>query len=281
MPKRAASRKLKATRSPARSFRRRRTSTKKRRVRKISDIHTFKGIINAGCLKANGTSVSTHLGGQYIFKFSDLPIIAGGEPSGGGLGRNFDFVRLNRCMLEFLPRFNMSTLSSTNVTGTSPASSNYQLTFLTGIDEVPIVGSGAFTTAPTWETQADEDSGVTEATAYDHPNITPSYLRGMPNCKETETYKKHTVRFYPVFFNQLIGNQGAGNNTGVYARNIKKWVNLNVLLEQTGAEAQVNGPDYYGPIYSFSDNAPAGGNSIVYYDVKLHYSVSFRRLRGV
>lgn len=159
-------------------------------------------------------------------------------------------------------------------------------TFLSGLDEIPLTfATGTFTTAPSWASQADEDAGITEATAYDHERITPDYLRGMQNSKETEIYKKHVVHFTPVFYDYMVAAVSANQTSsptqsgGVFQRCAKKWVNLNYLSQQTGAEVQSPGPDFYGPMYCFGNNMPAGSTQ-QYYDVKLHYSVSFRRLKG-
>jgi len=265
MPKRARSRKSGGTRSPARAFRRRRTTIKRRKG--FSDIHTFKGIINGGFLMSIVSSTSTHVGGQYIMKLSDLPII------NGSLGNSFDFVRLNKCKMEFLPKVSQ-TQTNTEIPGT----------FLTGLDEIPITfATGTFTTAPTWATSGGDDAGVTEATAYDHERITPDYIRGMQNSKETECYKKHVVHFTPTFYDYMVAASTANQTSsptqsgGVFQRCQKKWINLNYFSQSTGAEVLSPGPDFYGPMYSFSQNSTS---SLPIYDVKLHYSVSFRRLKG-
>lgn len=283
MPSRSSIGKRKATRSPARAFRRRRSSSGKRVLRKksgnLGNIHTFKGIVNAGILAAQLAATSTHLGGQYIFKLSDLPIVGS---AGAGIGNCFDFVRLNRCKMEFMPRFNVQSANNgTGITGTSAPQ-----TFLTGVDEIPILRSGVLTVAPTWLSQGDEDANITETSAYDHPDITPDYLRGMPNVKETEVYRKHTVHFIPTFFDYAVNNVAAGSTetsitSGVYKACRKQWVNCNFLQQNTGAETAGPGPDFYGPMYSFGNNVGSGGQATQYYDVKLHYSVSFRRLRGL
>jgi len=274
----AGKRTRQTVRRRAPSLKRRRTSTR-RRSRKISDIHTFKGIINAGILQGIPSSTSTHLGGQYIFHLADFPIIG----SGVNLGEAFDFVRLNKCRMEFMPRYNMSTAPNTAAGGTQGQS----VTFLTGLDELPLVfATGTFTHAPTWVSQNDEDAGVTEATAYDHPSITPDYLRGMQNSKEKEIYKKHSVTFTPVFYDYMVaatsGNQTSSptQTGGVFERRVKKWINLNYMSQVAGTEVASPGPDFYGPMYTFSNNI-AGTSITQYYDVKLHYSVSFRRLRGI
>lgn len=179
--------------------------------------------------------------------------------------------------MEFMPRFNMAQQNFT-------ASQNAPLTFLTGLDEVPLVSSSALTIAPSWVSQADEDAGVTETTAYDHPRITPDYIRGMRNCKETELYKKHTVHFTPAFYEFTVNNAATGvaAAAGQYRACKKQWVNLNFLSQTSGTELQASGPDFYGPMYSMSANISTSTTGLQqYYDVKLHYSVSFRRLRGI
>jgi len=270
MPKRTRSSKRSGARTPARSFRRRRTTTRSRK--RFSEIHTFKGIVNAGILSGIPAATSTHLGGQYVFQLSDFPIIT------GSLGNSFDFVRLNKCKLEFMPRYNMQSAPNTQA-GTTGA---FQQTFLTGLDEIPITHATPLTSAPTWSSQGDEDAGITESKAYDHVRITPDYLRGMQSSKETEIYKKHVVNFIPTYYTWAVNNASQADailSNGVYSANKKKWVNLNYLSQDTGAEVQSLGPDFYGPMYSFGNSQPASSTQ-QFYDVKLHYSVSFRRLKG-
>jgi len=283
MPSRSFAGKRKAARSPARAFRRRRSSSGKRVFRKksgsLGDIHTFKGIINAGILAALPAATSSHLGGQYIFKMNDLPIYE-------NMGPCFDFARMNKCRLEFMPRYNVTSAPNT----AAGATQGIPMTFLTGVDEIPIYNStGGLPTiqAPTWLSQADEDAPVTEATAYDHPRISPDYLRGMDNCRETEIYKKHSRSFYPVSYSYLVDTVSNSNITPspgaqspVFERKTKRWININAMNQLSGTEALVPGPDYYGPMYSFGNNLASGGTATQYYDVKLHYSVSFRRLKG-
>jgi len=276
MPKRSTRKRRIATRSPARALRRKRTRrSSKSRVGRLGDIHTFKGVLNAGILSGILAATSTHLGGQYIMKLSDFPIIGSAD---AGLGAVFDFVRLNKCKMEFLPRYNVQG----NPVTEGGAGNVVIPTFLTGLDEIPLAtAANPGTIAPSWTSQSDEDTGVTEATAFDHARISPDYLRGQQNCKETEIYKKHTVYFTPVFYNTL--QFGAGTPTPILdvMRNTKKWINLNFLQQSSGAEVQNTGPDFYGPMYSFSNNLSADTAAQAYYDVKLHYSVSFRRLKGI
>jgi len=264
MPKRANSRKRAAGRSPARAFRRRRTTSSRRtssRSGRLGDVHSFKGIINAGILSALPAGTSTHLGGQYIFQLTDLPIYQ-------NMNNCFDFVRVNSCRMEFLPRANMAQINTeTNVT------------FLTGLDEIPMVGTSS-TVAPTWSAQGSEDAGVTESKAYDHVRITPDYVRGMQNSRETEAYKKHTRVFTPWHFINTVDTITTGMSSGVqYQKQSRKWIALNYLDQTTGTEIASGGPDYYGPMYSFGANNGISSPTPLY-DVKLHYSISFRRLKG-
>lgn len=204
-------------------------------------------------------------------RLTDLPILS----AGGALSNSFDFVRLNKCKMEFLPKYNQA--SYTIAPGNTP-------TFLTGLDEIPMTKtSGALTVAPTWSSQGGDDGSISETKAYDHPIITADYIRGMPNCVETEFYKKHTVWFTPTFYSTLTsvaaGPTEPTNESGVFQRHQKKWVNLNYLPESAGTEVQSPGPDFYGPMYAFSFGASTLNSP--FYDVKIHYSVSFRRVRGI
>lgn len=269
MPKRTSSKMRSSTRAAPRSLKRRRSTTLRRvtRRKRISDIHTFKGIVNAGQLLSIPTTTSTHLGGQYIMQLTDFPIIG----TGGALSNAFDFVRLNKCKMEFMPKYNFNG-------GNLPVDAP---TFITGMDEVPLYRTSALLQAPTWGTQADEDAGVTEAHAYDHVRLTPDYIRGQQGSRETEIYKKHTVWFTPTFYDFAINNTQAGTPTftpGPYKACKRQWVNLNYMNQTSGSEVQSTGPDFYGPMYCFGTNTTT---ITEYYDVKIHYSVSFRRLRGI
>jgi len=279
MPKRARSSKRSGARTPARSFRRRRTTTRKRRSGTLGNIHSFKGVLNAGVLSAIPAATSTVLGGQYIFKLTDIPIVA----TGGGLSNTFNFVRLNRCRLEFMPRYNVNQAPNTgagSITG-------QPVTFLTGMSEIPLATTAAsLVTAPSWSAEGGDASTVTEGTAYADSLFGASYIRGMTGCRETEIYKKHSVSFIPTFYSFLNGFESNGSATPssltpIYEAKKKKWVNLNFLLQSSGTDIQSPGPDFYGPIYCFSNNLAAGQGPFAYYDVKLHYSVSFKGVRGV
>jgi len=204
-------------------------------------------------------------------KLSDLPIVGSNDV---GLAQAFDFVRLNKCTMEFMPRFNVND-------GSDP----------TSIPNIPNRAGRGTTTkrigsphiSAAWQSQASEDSGVTECTAYDHARITPDYIRGMQGGKETEFYKRHKVHFTPTFYDYTVQNvQGIVGATtgGAYKACKKQWVNTNYLNQGSGSETQTQGPDFYGPMYCFSNNL-ASGSQTALYDVKLHYSVSFRRLRGI
>jgi len=186
----------------------------------------------------------------------------------------FDFIRINKCRMEFLPRFNQQINSDQEATTTF-------VTFLTGLDPLPIGNTSALADAATWSSQADEDSGVTECQAYDNLRITPDWIRGMASGKETEPYKKHVVHFIPQYYDYAVNasnnNSGISPINGVFQAQRKKWVNLNFFTQSSGALTAVQGPDFYGPCYSFSNNAQAA-TPVAYYDVKLHYSISLKRI---
>jgi len=280
MPKRARSSKRSGARTPARSLRRRRTTTRKRRSGALGNIHSFKGVVNAGVLSAIPLATSTNIAGQYILKLTDIPIIA----SGGGLSNTFNFVRLNKCRLEFMPRYNVNQAPNTGAGSVQ----GEPITFMTGLSEIPLINTAsALTVAPSWTSQGGDASTVTELTAFTDSTAGPSYLRGMPGCKETEIYKKHSVWFIPTFYSFLNAFQSqGGQNTPsaqipIYEARKKHWINLNYLSQTSGTDVQSPGPDFYGPMYAFSNNLAVGQPVVPYYDVKLHYSVSFKGTRGV
>lgn len=264
----------------------------------MSDVHHFKGIVNAGVLSwiAGSATAATlaQIAGVYVFRLDDLPIFE-------QFAEGFEFVRINRCRMEFMPRYNMSNLPIGAVSTTDTVTASGQLpTFITGYDEVPlVVGSGVggdLATSGTWSSQTGDDANVAEMKAYGcQGGITPSYIRGLQRSKETEIYKKHSVSFIPAFYDYAMTNAtGEGNVTngyGTYERRTKKWINCNVQLQTVSGASSTPvstatpaiGPDFYGPVYSFSQpGTNTSTTSIVQlYDVKLHYSVSFRRVRGL
>lgn len=263
------------------------------RLGKMSDTHHFKETVNGGVLYINpltggpAGNIITGVGafngtGVYVMQLSDFPIFQ-------RFNNCFEFVRLNKCTIEFIPKFNfqsnMNSLSSTAATFSSSTTG----TFLTAIDQVPInVLITSTATALNWVNDSSNTSGTTAATPYTSSTVTTGYIRGLQGCREKELYKKHTISFYPAFYDVILGSGGtAATNAIAYERKIKKFVNIN-LLQGAGSSAQVantTGPLYYGPMYGFDVNGYPGGVNdninIPLFDVRLRYSMSFKRLRGV
>lgn len=302
------------TRRPRRSVSRvaRRVPRSLGRLGRLSNVYHYKGTINAGIISwTSGSATATTLaqiGGVYVFRLDDLPIFENAATM-------YEFVRINRCRMEFMPRYNTSNLPSSvllqfddSLTGPSnigsTTSSAAKLpTFITGYDEVPLVSpleGDDLALSGTWSSEGGDDSNVAEMKAYGcQGGVTPSYIRGMIGSKETEIYKKHVVHFTPAFFDYAMTSGlpfgGTSNiplpGSGVFERRQKKWINCNSQLQgetggtttlPTSSDTPSVGPDFYGPVYSFSQ---AGINTsttavLQLYDVKMYYSVSFRRVRG-
>lgn len=270
------------------------------RLGRTKDTHHFKGIVNAGIVSwiAGSATASTlaQIGGVYMFKFSDLPIFENMQPC-------FEFVRINKCVMEFMPRYNMNTMTNTILQAsdvitqpvnylTADAKSVQLPTFITAHDEVPLVQDvpGGQVVSGTWSSQGGDDSGVDEMKAYGcQGGVTPSYIRGIVGSKETEIYKKHVVVFTPAFY-ALIFTESTNNNGGVFQRVTKKWLNCSYQFQgqsdgtgiPTSSDTPSLGPDFFGPVYSFSQpGTNTGGTAVLQvYDVKMKYSISFRRVRG-
>lgn len=272
----------------------------------MSDVHHFKGTINAGIVRwiatNGGTGVISNASnaGVYIMRLTDIP----NYPE---LSNLYEFIRINRCRLEFMPRYNMTNLPGPVITGgtaiTSGTASNTVgtpirfPTFLTGLDEVPLVNAVANTDvvpSASWISQGGEASGVNEMTAYEATGVIgPDYIRGLRNSKETEIYKKHSVSFVPSFFDYTMTSQvTAGSNQptpgqGTFEKKGKRWLNCTYISQSGGTAGSIEslGPDFYGPVYSFSV-APITSGTIAspviveLYDVKLHYSISTKRYKG-
>jgi len=199
--------------------------------------------------------------------------------------------------MEFMPRYNMANLPIGALSTTDTVTTSGQLpTFITGYDEVPLVGADtpSFDLAPsgTWSSQSGDDTGVSEMKAYGcQGGVTPSYIRGTARSVETEVYKKHVVHFTPAFYDFAVSNNPSATNTlasnGVFERRAKRWINCNTQVQTTesatSADVASLGPDFYGPVYSFSQPGTNTSTTAVIqlYDVKMHYSVSFRRVRGL
>lgn len=265
------------------------------RLGKMSDTHHFKGTINAGVLRwiSNVNSVNPipalpTNSGVYVLRLADIPNFT-------ELSNLYEFIRVNRCVMEFLPRFNMTNVPIGTTEGTE--TTNVRLpTFITGIDEVPLVTSSTtvdLTPSPSWVSQGGDSSTVSEMAAYQAIGVVgPDYIRGLSNSRETEIYKKHVVRFTPAFFDYAVVNQAVAGGqsyplpgTGVFERKAKKWLNTTYLLQNTSlaTSTETVGPDFYGPMYSFSFAATvtsAANTSFELYDVKMRYSISLRRYKG-
>lgn len=258
-----------------------------------SNAHHFKETINGGVLfinpstgSASATAAGAFLGtGVYVMQLSDFPIFQ-------RMNGIFEFCRLNKCTIEFIPKYNMQSNANLFTAGTAAQfSSSTTGTFVTALDQIPVVGItlGTSATAPNWVNDSSNSSGTTVATPLQCNSVTVGYVRGIEGSKEKELYKKHRIAFNPAFYSQVLSNgtSAAQASTVCYQRQIKKWVTTGAL-EPGGSESRVvnnTGPYYYGPIYALDINAYAGSTSdninIPLYDIRLTYSMSFKRLRGV
>lgn len=172
--------------------------------------------------------------------------------------------------------------------GASTYSSSMSGTLITAIDQVPLVStSGTIATANTWVNDNSNDTGVTFPFAAAASQLTPSYVRGIQNAREKELYKKHSISFYPAFYDYVVNNPvnigtPASQNidNGIYQRVIKKWVNCRTL-ETASSLNPNNGPVFYGPVYAVDINQDPSIQITALYDIRMSYSVSFKRLRGV
>lgn len=254
----------------------------------IKDIHHFRETIDAGkLLWPASTANTTEPGGVWLMRLSDFPIYQ-------RFVNCFEFARLNKVTIEYLPKYNLSSAPS-GVTGSIKPITG---TLILAEDQIPLVASYAgatvITAAPTWATDGDSDANVTVPFAARCDAITATYVRGIENSKEKELYSKRKQSFYPCFYNYLLDNpivntttQTFGSNastTGCFERNIKKWVNI-VTLAQGAATAGSDvivpnaGPVYYGPVYAFDVNETPT-MALDLFDVRMTYSMSFKRLKA-
>lgn len=279
-----------------RSFKKRRPSTKRRRTARRSqkDVHHFRETINAGTIVIP-TGISENLStGAFIMRLSDFPAYQ-------QLGPNFEFARLNKCTIEFIPKFNMQLQQSTVGGGLSTLSASG--TLVTAIDQVPIYSSGTagYVTASSWTIDSSSSSGVTGASAVS-TTMTTSYVRGLQGSREKELYKRQKISFYPAFYdyvmtgmtpsgisitnvvNPILGSTittgtGIGSN-GCVERKIKKWISISNLTSATTDSTTTNlGPLYFGPVYALDVNN-SGVANVPLFDVRMSYSLSFKRLRA-
>lgn len=285
MPKRSRkSSSSKRRRSAKRTIRR---SSRVRRIprslstRGSTNVHDFKGTLNAGILQlpwVTGAAASTQYGGAFVFTLADLPVYANEGP-------NYEFVRVNEMIMHFLPRYNQASLPQAADGNTGAMQQYFGQTFITAMDEVPVAGiSGVYTTASqTWTSQSDEDAGVNEMEAVRFDKLTPDYVRGIRTSKETELYKPHTIKFTPVTYGvvaDLSGGVGPGLG-GEYEQRKRKWIPTSIWQQATETDLQLTGPTFHGPVYAFTQLASASPtNPTQVYDVKVEYSVSFKRYKG-
>lgn len=273
---------------------------------RMSDTHHFKGTINAGVVRwlaQNFNVTNATDSGVFVMRLSDIPNYS-------TLSSLYEFVRVNRCTLEFMPRYNMTNLPGPAITNTAGTISTNALTsttsttvprfptFVTGLDEVPLVSNTATSdlqVADSWTSQGGDAGVVQEMQAYQaNQVIAADYVRGLRGSKETEIYKKHKVSFIPTFYDYVVSSQEvtSSNNprpaSGIFQAKKKQWLNCNYLLQASSStsttEVESLGPDMFGPVYAFSSGGAGTGSTNVYvelYDVKLHYSISTKRYKGV
>lgn len=241
--------------------------------------------MNCGILQlpwVTGGAASTQYSGQFIFKLNDLPVYVSEQLS-------YEFVRVNKFVMHFMPRYNMATLPTSADGNTGALQQYFGQTFITAMDEVPLLGatSGLITASQTWVSQSDEDAGVNEMEAYRNETITPDYIRGIKGSKETELYKAHKIMFTPVYYIAAVDFTNTGTEAQVveYEQRKRRWLPTNITAQSTGGGGDtptlLAGPTFHGPIYSFTQLASASPtNPTQVYDVKVDYSVSFKRYKG-
>jgi len=227
-------------------------------------VHTFNGTINGGTLNlpVTGAMINTW-GGIYTLDCSTIPIYI-------TMIQCFEFARLNSLKFSLLPRANMSQAST--------ASTSVVTTLVCGVDEIPMSTTSG--TASTWSASTSEDSGITEARAQACALISPDYVRGLEGSVEVETYKKITKNVVPAWY--VVASQvpttfssGAGAGATYEARK-KHWFPTNLFSSSADAQAS---PVFWGLMYAFG-GTNTSGSTIPAYDVKIHYSISFKRIHG-
>lgn len=196
----------------------------------------------------------------------------------------FEFARLNKCTIDFIPKFNMQLNSLTTSTGVG-ATVSITGTLITAVDQVPYdVVIGSSTVAATWSNDSSNTTGTSSATAYNSNIITPGYIRGLQGSKEQELYKKRSITFSPCFFDYILDGQGGSDvSNPAFERKVASWVTTK-FVGSAGGTVDVtvgHGPIYFGPVYCFDVNAPPASGSQALFDVRFRYSMSFKRLSGV
>jgi len=287
MPKSRRSRK--SSKKSKRSSRTKRSRFNLHKSPREKGVHTFSGEISAGQLVIPSGVTTLYQSAVWVIRLPNIPIFA-------TMGMNFEFARLNKWSVSYLPKSNMQTnlpflpSSGVNTQGTSITG-----TLITAIDQVPLVGTNATASAATcWVTDATE-TNVTLAVPYTFTSAIGQpgldYVRGIERCRETELYTKVKTSFYPTFYSEVIDAQTSttqGGNTGLcFERRIKKWINCTALSSPTGGVAGspvINaGPWFYGPVFALCVNQPAymgASETFPLFDVRMKYSISFKRIRG-
>lgn len=239
----------------------------------MSDTHHFKETVNGGVI--SNISANATVTGVWAMQLTDFPIFQ-------QFKNCFEFVRLNACVIEYLPKYNMQLNLTSNATG-NPEQISTTGTYVTAIDQVPFsVVIGSTSTMVGWSNDASNTSGTTSPAPYTSSSISVGYVRGIQNSREKELYKKTVQKFMPAFYTPVLGGDGPSTFTSVaWQRNVKKWVTT--TIGQTGGNLGVtsgNGPLYYGPVLALDINEPTEA-TLPLFDVRLKYSMSFKRLKGV
>lgn len=264
------------------------------RLGKMSDVYHYKGIINAGILSTPTTGNLKNSTGAMVMSLTDFPIY-------GTCSSLYEFARVNKCRLEIRPKANMQ-LNQLITTG--PALSTFSLSgrLITAIDQVPFYSPTGtnYSAAETWSLDTSNTTGVSGTTFVEAP-FTTNYIRGLQGARETELYQKQSRSFYPACYeymmapnggtvNNLVDNQPPSstvtgfNNNGSAKRCLKQWVNIATITTGTtpgtGSVGENKGPIYFGPLYALDVNVPSTTTNIPLYDLILHYSISFKRVKG-
>lgn len=273
-----------------------RKSKKTKRVRKTrkssihrspssKGVHTFTGETSAGQLVIPSGNTTLYQSAVWVIRLPNIPIFA-------TMGINFEFCRLNKFSISYLPKSNMQTnlpflpSSGVNTQGTSITG-----TLITAIDQVPIAGvSTLSSTATCWISDATETNVTLAApysftsAAYNQPGV--DYVRGIEKGRETELYKKVKQSFYPAFYSSIVDMaQNNPPSTGLcFERRIKKWINCTTITGSSQTSPILNaGPFYWGPMFALCVNQPSymgSSETFPLFDVRMKYSISFKRVRG-
>jgi len=211
------------------------------------------------------SSAVTTWGGIYTLDFTNLPIYT-------NMSTNFEFARLNSFKFDLMPRANVETL------GVVPNGLGAAIpqTIVIGVDEVPMSSTAG--NATTWLAATSEDSGVSEAHAQACVYATPDYIRGMEGSKEVSLLKRVTKSFVPATYVITPFAASSYNSSSLgtpsYMQLKKKWFNTQVFSSSAQAYSS---PVFWGLMYAFT-GAPT--QQFPTHDVRIHYSISFKRLRG-